>query len=285
MVRGPMVGGLDGFVAPGRHTRRAGLRQERPGLRRVAAAALVMLVLQYGLGMIVNFYVAVPAADAHAGIFTEIATAPLALTLHALLGVSLVGTAMLLVARAMAIRDRLLAALAAAGLVAIAGAFVAGEMFVKNGQDGTSFAMAMLTGVALLCYVGTLALCTKTRQAGARKRSRYSSPCPRPGLATSRTTSTNGVTNPAGTTIPAGRTACARTRNLAGRTARPAAAPGRPPTPAGRLAQRPPRRPQPQPGPRPAPDSTGSHAPAGQGPRAREAGRHTVARRDGRDRP
>src|SRR5690349_12278150 len=117
-----------------------------------------MLVLQYGLGMILNFYVGVPAADAHASIFTEIATAPLALTAHALLGVCLVGTAILAVARAMARRDRTLAVLAAAGLAAIVGAFVAGEMFVKNGQDGTSFAMAMLTGAALLCYVATLIL-------------------------------------------------------------------------------------------------------------------------------
>jgi hypothetical protein len=125
--------------------------------------ALVMLVLQYGLGMILNFYVEVPAADAHAGIFTEIATAPLALTVHALLGVTLIGTAILTVARAMAMRDRLLAMLAAGGLAAIVGAFLAGEMFVKNGQDSMSFAMAMLTGVALLCYIGTFALSTRTQ--------------------------------------------------------------------------------------------------------------------------
>jgi hypothetical protein len=124
-----------------------------------------MLVLQYGLGMIVNFYVAVPAGDAHASIFTEIATAPLALTAHALLGVTLVGTAIMAVARAMALRDRTLAVLAAAGLAAIVGAFVAGEMFVKNGQDSTSFAMAMLTGAALLCYVVLLVLTGGTRQA------------------------------------------------------------------------------------------------------------------------
>ena len=37
-------------AAPGRHTRHA----ERPGLRRVSVTALVMLVLQYGLGMILN---------------------------------------------------------------------------------------------------------------------------------------------------------------------------------------------------------------------------------------
>jgi hypothetical protein len=137
----------------------------RRGLRQVSATALVMLVLQYGLGMILNFYVGIPAADAHAGIVTEITTAPLALTAHALLGVCLVGTAILAVAKAMAMRDRFLAALAAAGLAAIVGAFIAGEMFVKNGQDSTSFAMAVLTGAALLSYIVLLVLASGTRQA------------------------------------------------------------------------------------------------------------------------
>ena len=169
-----MADGFDRHAAPGRHTHRAapsrpGLARSgqarpgrpgrgRPAVGRMSAIALVMLVLQYGLGMILNFYVEVPAADAHAGIFTEIATAPLALTAHALLGVCLAGTAVLAVARAMALRDRTLAVLAAAGLAAIVGAFVAGEMFVKNGEDSTSFAMAMLTGAALLCYVTLLVL-------------------------------------------------------------------------------------------------------------------------------
>jgi len=162
----------DGFgrPAPGRHTRTPGSparpgRPGRPGLRRVSAAALIMLAVQYGLGMILNFYVEVPVADAHAGIFTEITTAPLALTVHALLGVSLVGTAILAVSRAMALRDRRLALLAAAGLAAITGAFLAGEMFVKNGKDSTSFVMAMLTAVALLCYVATLVLSSRTQLA------------------------------------------------------------------------------------------------------------------------
>ena len=95
-----MAGGLDNFVAPGRHTRRPG----RAGLRRVCVAALIMLVVQYGLGIFLNLYVAVPASDAHAGIFTEIATAPLALTVHALLGLALIGTAILLVVRAVSVR-------------------------------------------------------------------------------------------------------------------------------------------------------------------------------------
>src|ERR1035437_2106055 len=74
----------------------------------------MMLVVQYGLGIFLNLYVAVPASDAHAGIFGEIATAPLALTVHALLGLALIGTAILLVARAVAVRDRLPAVLASA---------------------------------------------------------------------------------------------------------------------------------------------------------------------------
>ena len=155
-----MAGGLDNFVAPGRHTRRPG----RPGLRRVSLAALIMLVVQYGLGIFLNLYVAVPASDAHAGIFAEIATAPLALTVHALLGLALIGTAILLVVRAVSAGDRLIAVLASAGLTAIGGAFGAGEIFVRNGTPGASLAMAVLTGVALLCYVGTLALATTAQR-------------------------------------------------------------------------------------------------------------------------
>ena len=156
-----MTGGLDKLAAPGRHTRRpgrGGLR--RAGLRHMSVAALIMLVLQYGLGIILNLYVAVPAPDAHAGIITEIATAPLALTAHAILGIALIGTAILLVARAVGVRDRLLAVLATAGLTAIGGAFGAGEIFVRNGQDAASMAMAVLTGMALLCSIGTLTVAT-----------------------------------------------------------------------------------------------------------------------------
>jgi hypothetical protein len=155
-----MAGSLDKLVAPGRHTRRLG----RAGLRRVCVAALIMLVVQYGLGIVLNLYVPVPASDANASIFGEIATAPLALTVHALLGLALIGTAILLVARAVGVGDRLLAVLASAGLTAIGGAFGAGEIFVRNGMPGASLAMAVLTGVALLCYVGTLALATAAKR-------------------------------------------------------------------------------------------------------------------------
>ena len=148
-----------------RHTRprgRGGLR--RAGLRQISVTMLVMLVIQYGLGIILNLYVEVPASDAHAGILTEIATAPPVLTVHAVLGIALIGTGVLLVARAVGVRDRLLAVLATAGLTALGGAFGAGEIFVRNGQDTASMAMAILTGMALLCYIGTLTLATAARR-------------------------------------------------------------------------------------------------------------------------
>jgi hypothetical protein len=44
------------------------------------------------------------------------------------------------------------------------GAFAAGEIFVRNGQPGASLAMGILTGVALLCYVGTLALASAAQR-------------------------------------------------------------------------------------------------------------------------
>jgi len=161
-----MAGGLDKLAAPGRHTR----RQRRAGLRQVSVAMLIMLVLQYGLGIFLNLYVSIPASDAHAGFVQEIATAPPALTVHALLGLGLIGTAIWLVARAVGMRDRLLAVLATAGLTAIGGAFGTGEIFVKNGQPSASLAMAVLTGVALLCYIGTLVLAaTVERQATERE--------------------------------------------------------------------------------------------------------------------
>jgi len=146
-----MAGGVV-RVVPGRHSRRV----ELEGLRRVSLAALVMLVVQYGLGIILNLYIAVPASDAHAGIMQEIASGPAMLTLHALLGLGLIGAAVVLLVRAVRLEDRVIAVLAAAGLTAIGGAFASGEIFVHNGQPGASLAMALLTGVALLCYIGAL---------------------------------------------------------------------------------------------------------------------------------
>ena len=76
--------------------------------------------------------------------------------------------------------------LAAAGLTAIGGAFAAGEIFVRNGQSSASLAMAILTGVALLCYVGTLALATAAQRRASRQQVSTRQGRPRPGRVQAR---------------------------------------------------------------------------------------------------
>jgi len=135
-----------------RHARMIG-----PGrLRRSCQATLIALAAQFGLGMILNLYVQVPASDQHAGFIEEIRTAPFALTVHALLGIALVFSAVILLIRAIDVQDRQVTVLAAVGLAAIIGAFAAGEMFVRNGQNSASLTMAILTAVALAAYVRAL---------------------------------------------------------------------------------------------------------------------------------
>lgn len=139
-------------------------------MRRACLAVLIMLVLQYDIGVFLNLYVAIPASDKGAGLLHEIATAPFALSVHATLGLALIGVAGLLLARAAAVRDRVLMALASLALVAICGAFVAGETFVSGGGSASSsFAMAALTGVAVVCYVGTLMLTSLRRRSRIRE--------------------------------------------------------------------------------------------------------------------
>ncbi len=127
-------------------------RMGRACLHQACLVIMIGLVIQLALGMVLNLYVAIPAADARASYLREIETAPLALTAHALLALLLLATAGLMLLRAIALRDRMVIALVGAGLAALLGAFAAGELFVKDNADSASLSMAFLTGVALLCY-------------------------------------------------------------------------------------------------------------------------------------
>jgi hypothetical protein len=141
-------------IIAGRHARVPSTED----LRRPCLTALIALVVQFSLGMILNLYVTVPASDAHASYVQEVAAGPFALTVHALLGVFLICAAFVLLVRAIGISDPAIAALAATGLGAILGAFAAGEIFVRNGQNSASLWMAILTGVALASYIAALNL-------------------------------------------------------------------------------------------------------------------------------
>jgi hypothetical protein len=154
-------------AVPGRHTRPPGAEE----VRRTCLAVLTMLVAQYALGIFLNLFVAVPSSDQHASMVSEITSGPFALTVHALIGLSLVGTAIVLLARAVRLEDPLLIAMATTALGAIGGAFAAGEIFVKDGgQDSASLMMGLLAGVAMLCYVGMLAVISAPQRRRAHAR-------------------------------------------------------------------------------------------------------------------
>jgi hypothetical protein len=150
-------------VTTGRAARRSpATRRTRrlSGLRTNSFAISVMLLVQYGLGMGVNLYARVPAADQGAGIIAALGRAltsqPAVLAVHATPGLLMLVAGVSVLVRAIAARHRPANATSAAGLAAIAAAAFSGATFVSNGQDGASMAMAILTGVALLCYLANL---------------------------------------------------------------------------------------------------------------------------------
>src|SRR5580693_603381 len=95
-------------------------------LRRASFASLVLLLIQYGLGMYTNIYVTVQSVMA---------------------------------------RYWTVLAAAAVGLITIIGAAFSGANFTNNGgQDSASMTMAVLAGVAMLCYGTVLYLLSSPRQ-------------------------------------------------------------------------------------------------------------------------
>jgi hypothetical protein len=139
------------------------------GLRPLCLVALIGLVIQFVLGIVLNLYVEIPDFS-HSGYIQEIQKAPGFLTAHALVGLVLLVAGVLLLIQAIALRAAVFVALLATGLAALLGAFIAGEVFVKNGADTYSLWMSLLTGVALASYIGVQALTgAATRTQAARQ--------------------------------------------------------------------------------------------------------------------
>lgn len=128
--------------------------------RRTALGLGIGVVVQYALGIWVNLYVTVPARDHGGGLATAIgralANGPVALGIHAGLGLLLVLGSISLVVRSVLSRSRALIAASAVFFLALLGAASSGASFVDTGQDSASASMAMLTGVALICSLISL---------------------------------------------------------------------------------------------------------------------------------
>jgi hypothetical protein len=127
------------------------------GLRANALAAIVMLVLEYGLGMWVNLEAHIPDADHGVGFWAafvdSITRDPVGLTLHALLGTLIIVTSTGLAVRSIATKRWSWSALALVALVSVLLAWLSGVLFVSSGDSEPSLVMALWTGVALLCDV------------------------------------------------------------------------------------------------------------------------------------
>jgi hypothetical protein len=124
-------------------------RQAR--LRQANLAIVIVLIVQFALGISVNLYVTLPAAG-HAGHASWFGNGPL-LALHASLGMFLVLAAIFVLVRSIAARNLTLIVTSAAGLVAIGLAFFFGSSFTSKLTDGYSLGMAISFAVALACYV------------------------------------------------------------------------------------------------------------------------------------
>jgi hypothetical protein len=126
------------------------------GLRINSFAAVVMLMIEFGLGVGVNLYASLPASGNGKGLvgafLAAIADGPIALTLHALIGTLLILTAIAAVVRASFVRRAPLTIVASAGLLAIVLAWLGGTRFVGSGGNGASLVMALATGIGVLCY-------------------------------------------------------------------------------------------------------------------------------------
>lgn len=138
------------------------------GLLRASMAAWIMLLIELAIGVVVNLYVSVPAADQGHGIWAAIGRAlthgPAVLALHAGVGLLLVVTAVNVLVRAFMARQKTVVVTSSAALIAIAGAALSGAAFVNAGQTAASLSMTILTVIGLLCYMISLYVLGQARR-------------------------------------------------------------------------------------------------------------------------
>ena len=121
-------------------------------VRRTSLGMTVALLIQYALGMVVNLYVTVPARDQGGGVLVAIgrafANGPVALAIHAGLGLLILAGTISLVVRSVVSRRRPLIWLTAVTLLAVLGA---GSLPLGSqiALDGRLAAVAALGAVIL----------------------------------------------------------------------------------------------------------------------------------------
>jgi hypothetical protein len=138
-------------------------------LRRMALAALVLVLIQAAIGMVVNLYATIPrhhpgsnpgnylsgSADS---VGWAIAHGPTALAIHASLGLLLILMTLSLVLRSFAVPRRSVRGLAILATLLVIGAAFNGASFLDYNKDVSSLVMALLAFSAAACYAVLLFL-------------------------------------------------------------------------------------------------------------------------------
>lgn len=141
--------------------------------RRLAFFILLLLGLQFLLGIVANLYVEIPethpgsgAANYFAGIFPGIGWAitqgTWSLQIHATLGLLLILLALLLIGLAYARRERVWMILSPSGAIGMIGAGFNGASFLNYGHDFSSLLMSVGFLLALISYLIGLYLTAPT---------------------------------------------------------------------------------------------------------------------------
>lgn len=131
-------------------TQKQKTESRQAGLRQANLAILIVLIVQFALGMGVNLYVTLPAAG-HPGHASWFGNGTL-LALHTALGMFLILAAIFVLVRSIMARNAAIIVTSAAGLVAILLAAFFGSGFTDKLTDGYSIGMALAFAVALACY-------------------------------------------------------------------------------------------------------------------------------------
>jgi hypothetical protein len=138
MSETPTTAGATGQAQAGRLVR----------IRLSSLGAVVMLIIQFILGVIYNLYGTAPTSTKSIGLFSSPD-----LALHVILGILLVIAALGQLIRAIGVRHQLTIWMSAVGLLAILAAGFAGLGFTGSGAAGASLGMSLAFAVARACYM------------------------------------------------------------------------------------------------------------------------------------
>lgn len=144
-------------------TRSSATKTSRSMLRSITAFTLLLLAIQFLIGMLVNLYVQVPSAHPGAnapeyfsgvaqGVAWALVQAPLALLFHTIVGLLLFLASLVLIGLAIAARSRAWIITSVLGFIGILGAGFNGASFLNYGHDFSSLLMAIGFLLAVISY-------------------------------------------------------------------------------------------------------------------------------------